>query len=131
MIIKLHFLDCVTFNSFEQLVKLPTRGPNILDLVLCRNIDELPDVHIIPPLIPSDHEFLSFTITVSNCYNLVPSATKVKPCFRKADYVSINNYLSQINWYYEFSLVKTVEERYSVFLHFINKAIQQYVPLKL
>ena len=101
-----------------------------MDLILCRNIDELPDVHIIPPLIPSDHEFLSFTITVSNCYNLVPSATKVKPCFRKADYVSINNYLSQINWYYEFSLVKTVEERYSVFLHFINKAIQQYVPFK-
>ena len=41
-----------------------------------------------------------------------------------------NNYLSQIYWYYEFSLVKTVEERYSVFLHFITKAIQQYVPYK-
>ena len=40
------FLDCVLLNGFEQIVKVSTRGKNILDLGLCRNLHMLPDAHM-------------------------------------------------------------------------------------
>ena len=60
------FLDCALLNGFEQIVKVPTRGPNILDLVLCRNLHMLPDVHIIPPKVNSNHEAIELTLNYTN-----------------------------------------------------------------
>ena len=39
----------------EQLVTIPTRGHNILDLVLTNNRDEISHISVIPTVINSDH----------------------------------------------------------------------------
>ena len=36
------FVQNILCNSFDQIVIMPTRENDILDLVLCRNLDPLP-----------------------------------------------------------------------------------------
>ena len=62
--ITVDILECFLHNAFKQIVNKPTRNNNILDLVLCRNIDTLPKIQIIPPIIYSNHEFLQFNIYI-------------------------------------------------------------------
>ena len=50
---------------------MPTRENNILDLVLSRNLDPLPYVNIIPPLIHTDHEFIQLSFPIYSINNKV------------------------------------------------------------
>ena len=59
------FLECIMENNLTQLVSFPTRKNNLLDLVLCRDLDDRTDVAICAPLISSDHEHISTTILFS------------------------------------------------------------------
>ena len=124
------FLNCVIDNSYEQIVKLPTRGSNILDLILCKNILSLSDAYIVPSLVHTDHEFVSFSLESGLSTKNVVKDNNKSYDFRKADYISICNYLSSVNWYYEFSVCNGIDDRYKVFLHHINEAIQWFVPFK-
>ena len=120
-------------NGFEQIVQVPTRGSNILDLVPCRYLHMLPDAHIIPPLINSDHEAIELTLNYKNYkLNLLNNnVIKYKRNFQKINVESILSYFKNINWIYEFSTVKTVEERYAILLRYLNLSIKMFVPLKL
>ena len=92
------FLDCVLLNGFEQIVKVSTRGPNILDLMLCRNLHLLPDVHIIPPLVNSDHEAYELTLNNINYKsNLLNNITKYKRNFQKINVEGMLHYFKNIN----------------------------------
>ena len=127
------FIDCILLNGFEQIVDVATRGSNILDLVLCRNLNMVPEVHIKHPLVDSDHETIEFTLSYTNFKsNMHDNNTiKYKRNFQKINVEGILNYFKNINWFYEFSMVKNVEERYAIFLKYLNLSIQMFVPLKL
>ena len=93
------FLDCALLNGFEQIVKVLTRGPNILDLVLCRNLHMLPDVHIIPPKVNSNHEAIELTLNYTNYkLNLLSNnIIKYKKKIQKINVEGILNYFKNIN----------------------------------
>ena len=40
------------------------------------------------------------------------------------------NYFKNINWIYEFSMLKTVQERYAIILRYLNLSIQMLIKRK-
>jgi len=73
--IQYSFLNCVTVLGFEQLVTLPTRGDNILDIVLCNNTAVVTNVKISEQFTKScDH----FSVCFTGNYSVLPSITTTK-----------------------------------------------------
>ena len=46
------------------------------------------------------------------------------------DYQAIENYLMNIDWFYEFTFFFNVEDYWHIFTYHLNVAIDTYVPLK-
>ncbi|GMT13276.1 hypothetical protein PFISCL1PPCAC_4573, partial [Pristionchus fissidentatus] len=117
------FLDLITQGSFNQYVDFPTRGNNILDLLLCNS----PIIKDVKPDIPlSDHIGIAFTI------NSFIAKDKIAPPsrdFSNADWDSMNNLIASHNWTLSF-MGKSISDAYEYFSAFTNDLIATYVPLK-
>ena len=59
------FITCLNDNFLEQLVDKPTRGENILDLVLCSDISFVQNLTVGEPFGTSDHQIIRFDLVVS------------------------------------------------------------------
>ena len=89
------FINCLNENFLEQLVEKPTRGDNILDLVLCSEINIVQNLTIGEPFANSDHQIIRF--------NLIVAKEKTKDNtinynYFKADYEKIRDYAKSRNW---------------------------------
>ena len=121
------FVECIIFNSLEQLVFFNTREQNILDLIFCKNYESDPVIKAVPPLVNSDHECISFGFDVLNdCEIRSPSTTSTYN-FAKANYVALLRYLHNVNWFYVFSQ-KNVNEIWIIFKQILFDGIKLYVP---
>ena len=105
------FLLFVNDHGLHQYVPEPTRGDNILDLVLCNNPTIITDISVLCPFSTSDHNAVSLSICVSPA--LIKSETFYYD-FNNADFEKLNEYLSSINWDYEFSFVFNAEDYWRV-----------------
>ena len=85
------FVQNILRYPFDQIVTMPTRENNILDLVLCRNLDPLQYVTIIPPLIDTDHEFIQFCLPIYSINNKVKESIYHRS-FQKANYYDMYEY---------------------------------------
>ena len=56
------FLEAVQDCYLTQHVREPTRGENILDLILSTEVHMIEDTTILPPLSNSDHNVISFSL---------------------------------------------------------------------
>lgn len=108
-----------------QCVDFPTRGDNILDLVLCSDKFLLNPIYCEPPFSTSDHA--SILCHLTNQCNSVPCAD-AKPCFRKADYAVINAFLATIDWNIVFADCVSVDDFWEAFKEILNTAIYNFVP---
>ena len=124
------FVQNILCNSFDQIVTMPTRENNIVDLVLCRNLDPLPYVNIIPPLIDTDHEFIQCCLPIYSINNKVTESIYNRN-FQKANYFDMNEYIMNINWALELYRFTSVNDRYNVFLQSLYTAVDIFVPMKL
>ncbi|KAK6039751.1 hypothetical protein COOONC_22744 [Cooperia oncophora] len=106
------------------LSKEPTRGENILDLVLTNDQHLINNIAINSALGQSDHSSISFDITAS----LPPCLPVFKRLFHKCDYSRVLSYLSSILWVESFETLSTVDDKYSMFLSILNHTIDQFVP---
>jgi hypothetical protein len=124
------FLNCVLSNNLEQIINFPTRGNNVLDLVLCKNFDYVPHASVESPFILSDHECIKLVVDVKLNNNVKPTnySNNISYNFRLADYNRINNYLNNINWFLFFSSSMNVEELWNKFMFTLFYAISLYVP---
>ena len=93
----------------------------------------LPEAHIVPPLVNSDNEAIELKSNYTNYkLNLLNNnIVQYKRNFQKINVEGIFIYFKNVNKIYEFSLVKTVEERYAILLRYLNLSIQMFVLLKL
>jgi len=126
------FLDCLSINNLTQFVAAPTRGKNLLDLILS-NIDEgVYDLHVEEPFLDSDHCSITFA---------VPGITRVRPQakdsvlrdFHRADYDRINEYLCAVDWNFLFADCEdNVQKHWDMFLCVTRTAIEnpKYVPIR-
>lgn len=121
------FLLFINDHGLHQYVLEPTRGDNILDLVLCNNPAIIADLSVLCPFSTSDHNVVSFCICVSPT---APTVDTLYYDFCNANFDKLNEYLSNINWDYEFSFVFHAEDYWCIFLYYLHQAIDLFVPKK-
>lgn len=119
------FLDnCLNFNLI-QVVNQPTRGDNILDLVLTSSPELIENVDSVPGL--SDHNILLIELSIP-VLTRNPTIKTIRD-FNKADYVAINQHLSSFyQTYAENFFSRSVEENWLLFKNKINSLTEQFVP---
>ena len=128
-------------NSLVQLVDFPTRGDNMLNVILTDNAQQIVNIHPLPPIGNSDHLTISWNLildsdSVSNLSIEPPSVHSSRDYnfinykYYKADWQSITNVLSSINWYNEFDVCETVDECWDRFCFAIKNSFDLYIPQK-
>ena len=116
-------------NSFVQFVSDATRENNILDLVLSNDSRLVHDLSIEAPLCNSDHAAVCFHITIAD-RQLPKSDIFYAYDYINADYLSLQNYLMNIDWGYVFASCTDALDLWVTFVDVLNNAIIQFVPLK-
>jgi len=87
----------LTQHVCEPTRHIPGQRPSILDLVFTSNPDSIDEVQHHTPLGSSDHECIFFEVKCSTQHcKQVESNCKYN--YMKADYLSINNKLNEVNW---------------------------------
>ena len=119
------FLDTINDNFLIQNVNIPTRGDNILDLILTSDRGMIDNVRSIGKLGAADHDMLlfnaRFNITVKNSTYQIPN-------FSKANWDAINSELSKISWD---DVLKdhSIDEMWVAFKNIIHSLVTKYVPM--
>ena len=119
-----NFLDQVQDSFLFQHVDFPTRGNNILDLVLSSEEGMVSNLTTLGKLGASDHDILFFNlctkVNIKHNQRLVPN-------FRRANWQQINQDMAMIDWD---TLLegKDVEESWSVFKSKLLQICGKHVP---
>ena len=120
-----NFLKLCEENCLHQYVLKPTRGSNILDLVLCNNENLIKNCSIFELFSQSDHSSVYFEI----CGFTPKQVSKTHHYnFRKGDYENLSIYLSHINWDQEFYGLSTVNGKYNRFCDIVPTAVSYFIP---
>lgn len=128
------FADLVCSHGLTQIVNEPTRGENILDVVLCSDILCFDDVEILPPIAMSDHCAVCFEFCIFLPQQDEPSSESAKgvPCrrnFAKADWDSLCAKLASVNWHTTFVNCTTADQLWNAFVCVADQAIEEHVPV--
>ena len=115
------FLSC---QPLFQMINFPTRGNNILDLVLTNNQNLITSVECLPPIGKSDHNLIKLSITISITTHKFHRCTQ----FWKADYTSIRNELDLCDYGFLYNNSITLDKKWASFKEIINKVIKNNIP---
>ena len=91
-----HFLDMVNDSYLTQHVTRPTKGSNILDLVLTTEPDMISEVEVREHLANCNHNILAWKIDCNA--SVVLTINKSSYVFHKGDYDGFRSYLAAISW---------------------------------
>ena len=120
------FLFLIQESFFTQHVLEPTRGENVLDIVLSSQKELVDNVKIHEPLGNSDHNQIHFDINVK-------SESKNKKTYRrnfhKGNYKDMRKYLARLDWN-NMLMNKTAIECWNILKYEIESIIDKFVPLK-
>ena len=120
------FYEVLQDCFLHQHVHFPTRGLNILDLVLSRASNMVDNVQVFGKLGTSDHEMIAFDVVGSH---YVTKSSEVVPNFSRADIDGISTYFSNIDWDILFhGLCAT--DCWNSFLGKVNYVISNFVPVR-
>jgi len=123
------FIDFVNNYGFYQYVNQPTRGDNILDIVMSTSNTFLEDLAVSVPLGTSDHNTIILKTNVS-VETTCPRTSMSYFDFEHTDYDAINEYLAVTDWNDIFSHSITVEDSWCLFMHILNDIFVSHVPVK-
>ncbi|MFZ2537776.1 MAG: endonuclease/exonuclease/phosphatase family protein, partial [Oscillospiraceae bacterium] len=121
------FLDCVNDNFLSQHVRQPTRGKNILDLVLSTEENLVEELEIGEPFGTSDHQIIRWKIIVSKDQSNTNRDKNYN--YFKANYESIREESNEINWEAEM-LNKNAEIQWEFIKTSLEKLKCKFIPLK-
>ena len=120
----LEFVNLVNDCFLTQHVKQPTRGANILDLVLTTEANMVDEIAIDSPLANSDHNILVWSF---KCSSAIGEKNVKDYSYSRGNYKKIGEYLNKIDWEGEFS-GKNVGEKWVIFRDKILECRDIYVP---
>jgi len=98
------FLNMINDCFLTQHVKLPTRGKNILDLILTSDPTMVEEVEVTCPISNSDHNLLSWRI---NCGVEAVKHNVINFSYNRGNYEKISNFLNDFDWKEQFSIGTT------------------------
>ena len=122
------FWDFVCDGGFEQMVGLPTREDNVLDLVITSHLLLMSQVNVAQPFANSDHFLVDFT--AEQMFEGKTYTLKKVCLWDGADFDAMWMYLSQIDWNVFMSLNLTTESIWIAFKKIILDAIDMFVPVR-
>ena len=104
----------------------PTRGENVLDIVLSSQKELVDNVKILEPLGNSDHNQIHFDINVKS-----ESKNKktYKRNFHKGNYKDMRKYLAKLDWN-NMLMNKTAIECWNILKYEIESIIDKFVPFR-
>jgi len=118
------FLDCIESKCLSQHVKDPTRGKNVLDLILTKDPDIIQDIQIIENLAGSDHNMITWKVDIQkNVKNIWCTFD-----YNKGNYDAIRDELKKVNW--NKYLTGDTENRWRQFKDEIHRIQQIHVPTR-
>ncbi|VDI37763.1 Hypothetical predicted protein [Mytilus galloprovincialis] len=122
-------VEIVTENDFIQMVKEPTRGKNILDLILTNNPGLIERTQTQPGM--SDHEIVITDINIkAKTYRKKPRNVYI---YKKADMNSLQNDIDQAftdHLKNKDKLTNSVEDNWIFFKDTILNSVNKHVPQK-
>ena len=118
------FLDCIETNNLTQHAKDPTRGSNVLDLVITGDPDIVHEVEVLDSLADSDHRMVTWMVDITR--NTAMQRETLD--FNRGDYEAIRQKLAAINW--EEYLVGDTEHRWQLFKDVLVQLQRSYIPVK-
>ena len=120
------FLFLIQESFLTQHMLEPTRGENVVDIVLLSQKELVDNVKIHEPLGNSDHNQIHFDIKVK-------SGSKNKKTYRrnfhKGNYKDMRKYLAKLDWN-NMLMNKTAIECWNILKYEIGSIIVKFVPLK-
>ena len=119
------FLDSLSENFLTQMVDEPTRGDNILDLLITNNPDLFSSVAVQPPFSNSDHnticaEFESLQPRVETSRRRVYKYTE-------GDFLKMNRLIAAIDWRSLFN-TKNINECWDIFKTQYTTLVDECIP---
>ena len=116
--------DFVINSGFCQFVDFPTRGSNVLDLVLADDDQIVTAVRSDPPIGHSDHLVIRFTV-VLDCTNVVKhcDTTSDSYIWRQADFDGMCDFLSDVDWQLTICTHPSAKASWETFLNVIRFAV--------
>lgn len=129
------FIECLRDNFLFQHISEPTRyrenqTPNLLDLIITKDQNDIENINILPSLGVSDHVLIKFDFlcTFKEFHNGKP---QIK--YGKCDFESFTNDWNAINWEEKF-VGHNIDEMWNLFSEqyheSVNKHIPKYIPKK-
>jgi len=122
--------DFVLTYGYSQLVNFPTRGNNILDVILTDDDSIVTTVKSCPPVGYSDHIAIEFTMTLTTDGRGVTDGfyNKCHYLWHIGDYDNMISYLLSIHWNALLCYNPSAEQIWLAFSHILWSAVEQYVP---
>ena len=120
------FLFLIQDSFLTQHVLEPTRGENVLNIVLSSQKELVVNVKIHEPFGNSDHNQIHFDINVKS------ESKNKKTCkrnFHKGNYKDMRKYLAKLDWN-NMLTNKTANECWNILKYEIESIIDKFVPLK-
>jgi hypothetical protein len=119
------FLNFCLLNSLAQIVSLPTRAGNILDIALVSDVDFVNHVKIVEPIAGSDHSRV-FICLKNVSAKICPKQSYLN--FFKADYKTMAKFLVSINWEFNLSFFHSVDDKLQYLNDFLRYLFSLFVP---
>jgi len=119
------FLDLVQDCFLSQHVVSPTRGSNILDLVLLSEENMIEDLVVKEQLANSDHNIVNFKLRYKTGNSKRGIVNKYN--FSKADYCAMNDFLLSIDCICAFDRLDA-NSMWCMFCDKLNDTVRRFVP---
>jgi len=121
------FLDFVLHNSLSQIVTFPTRGSNLLDIILCSEPDMVTTVKQSDSPSYSDHVGLECKLAIMKESPVL--SNKIQFNFRKADWEGLEDFYSSFDWNKELLTRNfSCSQMYAAFISILQVGIVYNVP---
>ena len=119
------FMTLVQDTYLVQHVNVPTRGDNILDLVLSSEQGMIEELKVIEHLANSDHNIVLFKAVVATVNS---ASILAKHNYNLGDYDKINQLLNDVPWDSVFTNLDA-NAMWELFLDKMSSAVDSYIPL--
>ena len=126
--VALMYDTCFSALGLSHGVSDPTRGANVLDLLLSTDIMLPTNVNVVEPFSTSDHSKVTFSLNIFGGMRKIPNFPS-RYDYSRADWEGMKNFICSIDFESLFKN-KDVNEMCETFCHFLQYAQYLYVPKK-
>ena len=122
------FFEFAIEYGFTQIVKRPTRGSNILDIVLVDNVQVILNIAYLSSFFSSHHDAVTFFVLFEQeCIDCNQESDRYYYCWYDANFDDMIDILQGINWLSIVSNYPSAECMWSIFRDILKQTIDATV----